>query len=144
MACSPLQLCCSQTKGQLAALICVTCDCTDSHRGAGTEVPANQSDHRAGATQMWPRHRGRGKPWLCRSLPCCPRALVGWAVWLSCGLPKAIAELTALKNAILQRRLQKHQKSQMTFQIACGVYFKADERAVNSEPGELIPESPIK
>lgn len=32
----------------------------------------------------------------------------------------------------------------MTFQIACGVYFKAGERAVNTEPGELISESPFK
>lgn len=52
--------------------------------------------------------------------------------------------LTALKNAILQRHLQKQQQSQMTFQIACGVFFKAGERALKTEPGELISESPFK
>lgn len=69
-----------------------------------------------------------------------PSSSLAGVVWLSCGLPKDTPEVAALKNAILQRHLQKHQKEQMTFQIACGIYFKADKRPVNTEPGELISE----
>lgn len=83
--------------------------------------------------------RAGAAQWALAALPLrCPPALAA-AVWISCGLPKDTAEAAALKNAILQ----KHQKKRMTFQIACGVCFKADKRAINTEPGELISENLI-
>lgn len=83
--------------------------------------------------------RAGAAQWALAALPLrCPPALAA-AVWISCGLPKDTAEAAALKNAILQ----KHQKKRMTFQIACGVCFKAHKRAINTEPGELISENLI-
>lgn len=125
-------------------LIWITCDCTDNHRGAGRRCLQTKETvdlEQRGYVLVTRAERNPG------SVAPFPAALkLSWSEWFHSVVvyQRLRLNLTALKDAILQRHLQKHQKSQMTFLIAYSVCFKADERAVNTEPRELISASPIK